>query len=146
MVLRDQMPETEDPETLVWNLENLHKLALQAREKIDFGVTISEQKPVFFRGNWICRNWMYRFRTIAAPKVLTSGESVPRSYFFGLSADSPSMAPSRASAFFYNSLNKTGFAPAPDFNYFVLLEMFCAANHGRTTGYKIRDAKVVPQT
>ena len=142
-----KMPETEDPEKL-WSgiLENLRNPALQkATEKRDLVLKYLQQEGLFLEETGYVEIGCTGLTIAALEKVLTSaGESVPRSYFFGLSADSPSRAPSRASAFFYNSLNKTGFAPAPDFNYFVLLEMFCAANHGRTTGYKIRDTKVVP--
>lgn len=76
--------------------------------------------------------------------VQSAGAEVPHNYFFGLSPNWEETAPYRASAYFHNSVGNRGFSPSPDFNYFVLLEMFCCSTHGRTTGYRLEADKVVP--
>ena len=64
------------------------------------------------------------------------GSPPPKTYFFGLANGGQSQGPAQPSTYFYNEQEGMGLQASSDFNYFVLLEMFCAATHGRTSGYR----------
>jgi FMN phosphatase YigB (HAD superfamily) len=71
-----------------------------------------------------------------------------RFYYFGLGDDAfhvtgPALA-ARMDSWFFNCARGTGYAPPPT-GFSSLIEMFCAADHGTTTGYERRGAHVVPQ-
>jgi len=68
----------------------------------------------------------------------------PLNYFFGLADGEFITEGFKAKAFFYNQKSGTGIKPSPDFNYFLLLETFCMANHGRTLAYEQKGEKVEP--
>ena len=68
----------------------------------------------------------------------------PLNYFFGLADGEFITEGFKAKAFFYNQKSGTGIRPSPDFNYFLLLETFCMANHGRTLAYQQKGEKVEP--
>ena len=76
--------------------------------------------------------------TLAAlERILThQGRPPPRTYFFGLANGGLPHGPARPSTYYYNEKAGRGLQASSDFNYFVLLEMFCAATHGRTSGYR----------
>jgi hypothetical protein len=84
--------------------------------------------------------------TLAAlEKILKScGKPRPNTYFFGLSSGDLPIGPTHPSTYFYNENENRGIQASGDFNYFVLLEMFCAATHGRTTGYHHENGKIHP--
>ena len=50
----------------------------------------------------------------------------------------------QAKAYFYNQALNQGIPASPDFNYFVLLESFCMADHGRALAYEIKNEKSCP--
>ena len=68
----------------------------------------------------------------------------PSNYFFGLAEKNLHSDGFQAKAYFYNQALNQGFPASPDLNYFVLLESFCMADHGRTLAYEIKNEKVVP--
>jgi FMN phosphatase YigB (HAD superfamily) len=68
----------------------------------------------------------------------------PLNYFFGL-ADSELISEGfKSKAFFYDQRKESGIRSSPEFNFFVLLETFCMANHGRTLAYEQKGEKVEP--
>ena len=68
----------------------------------------------------------------------------PLNYFFGLADGEFITEGFKAKAFFYDQKRGTGIKPSPDFNYFLLLETFCMANHGRTLAYEQKGEKLEP--
>jgi len=68
----------------------------------------------------------------------------PLNYFFGLADGDLITEGFKAKTFFYNQKSRTGITPSPDYNYFLLLETFCMANHGRTVAYEQKGEKVEP--
>ncbi|MBT5717343.1 MAG: hypothetical protein HOI70_10560 [Opitutae bacterium] len=72
------------------------------------------------------------------------GKPLPRTYFFGLANGDLAHGPALPSTYFYNEKENMGLQASSDFNYFVLLEMFCAANHGRTSGYQDNNGRIEP--
>ena len=72
------------------------------------------------------------------------GKASPSNYFFGLAEENLHSDGFQAKAYFYNQVLNQGIPASPDFNYFVLLESFCMADHGRTLAYEIKNEKVTP--
>ena len=72
------------------------------------------------------------------------GKASPSNYFFGLADKNLHSDGFQAKAYFYNQVLNQGFPASPDLNYFVLLESFCMADHGRTLAYEIKNEKVAP--
>ena len=66
----------------------------------------------------------------------------PSNYFFGLAEKNLHSDGFQAKAYFYNQALNQGFPASPDLNYFVLLESFCMADHGRTLAYEIKNEKL----
>jgi hypothetical protein len=66
----------------------------------------------------------------------------PVNYFFGLADGELITEGFKAKTFFYNQKSGTGITPSSDYNYFLILETFCMANHGRTLAYEQKGEKV----
>ncbi len=68
----------------------------------------------------------------------------PSNYFFGLADKNLHSDDFQAKAYYFNQTLNQGFPASPNLNYFVLLESFCMADHGRTLAYEIKNEKVAP--
>jgi FMN phosphatase YigB (HAD superfamily) len=143
----DGLPETGSPEEL-WSalLEKLKDPALEQSAKTRARVLeYLGQEGLLEDGVGFAEIGCTGLTMACLDRILSfAGIAPPQNYFFGLSPDTKELAPSRATAYFYNSMEGFGFSPSPDFNYFVLLEMFCSSTHGRTTGYHPVSGRVAP--
>ena len=73
-----------------------------------------------------------------------NGIPSPKNYFFALSNAHQKQELNHASTYYCNEKENIGLHASSDFNYFVLLEMFCAASHGRTLGYRDTNDGIEP--
>ena len=144
----DQLPATNDLDDL-WN-----KLCCELRNQIlkassmQRGLVVAYLEQENLLGNMnlgIVEIGCTGTTLSALGRIMQSVNSVePRTYFFGLSNANHPYRPPRPTTYFYDEKSDQGISPSSDFNYFVLLEMFCAATHGRTTGYQRNRGKVEP--